>query len=201
MTYPADPDASRTILVQDDITTNKRLRVFQIQGTKDPVLGSQNPVFVSSDIMMSDSLSSWNDAFGTKYKIHAHDIDAEVLAVNNIHSNEGNTVHINSRTQMTANLTMTSGNKIKTSMLAGLDEGGDIEVETPINVETLKVQTLNPIDADHHQLYLTGYDYIDFGNANILGTGGNGWPAGAGGGSGGFQQNETGYLVDDDLNL
>ena len=28
LTYPVDPDASRTILVQDDITTNKRLRVF-----------------------------------------------------------------------------------------------------------------------------------------------------------------------------
>ena len=25
---------------------------------------------------------------------------------------------------------------------------------------------------------MTGYDYIDFGDANILGTGGNGWPQG-----------------------
>ena len=200
LTYPLDPNNARTIYVQDELQVNKKTHIWKLQGIKD-ALGQQMPLFMSGDLMMTDSLSSWNDALGTKYKIYAHDIEMDVLSVNNIHSNNGNTVHVNSRVEMTSNLTLTSGNKLKTSSIAGLDNGGDIVVETPLNVTRIKVQELYPIDANHHTLYIDGFDWIDFGDTNITGTGGSGWPAGSGGGSGGFQKDQDGYLVDDHLNM
>ena len=122
---------------------------------------------------MSDSTSLGQNLLGTKYKISANDIDAATVALNNLHSNNGDTIHVGSHVHFTP------GNHLRTNSFGGVNDA-EVVLTTVLNTgpNVLKVQELNPIDEDHHQLYLTGYDYIDFGDANILGTGGNGWPQG-----------------------
>ena len=73
------------------------------------------PLTMGSDLNMSDSTSLGQNMLGTKYKINANDIDAQTVALNNIHSNNGDTVHINSRTHFTSNVKVMSGNVLKTN--------------------------------------------------------------------------------------
>ena len=72
-------------------------------------------MYFGSDIHVSDSTSMSQDLLGTKYKIYANDIDAATVALNNIHSNNGDTVHINSKTHFTSNVKVMSGNVLKTN--------------------------------------------------------------------------------------
>ena len=49
---------------------------MKLSGIPDAVTGFAQPVYLGSDLRMSDSSTMSQDLLGTKYKLYANDIDA-----------------------------------------------------------------------------------------------------------------------------
>ena len=167
------------IWVESPVLFDDKIRVQTIYGRLDPLTNFAQPVFIGNDLHMSDSTSTGQDLLATKYKLYANDLAAQTVSLNNIHSNNGDTVHVNSKTHFTSDVKVMSGNSLSTNTLSGLSDSDTIYVENTIDMghKVLKTLALSaPDDVEQKYFMFNGYDTIDFSNINIVGTGGSGWP-------------------------
>ena len=156
------------------------LRVQTIFGRLDPATSFGQPIYIGNDLHMSDSTHTGQDLLATKYKLYANDLAAQTVSLNNIHSNNGDTVHVNSKTHFTSDVKVMSGNSLSTNTLSALEDSDVIKVSNTIDMghKVLKTLALSaPADIAQKYFMFNGYDTIDFSNINITGTGGTGWPA------------------------